>query len=93
MNPTSDRHWGLGLGLAVLWAAVLYLGTMWRHIGMGDTALLLVTAGTATTLDIVSPDGLFAGGLILPGITLMMRMRHVRAMAMPDDNTARNDTT
>ena len=41
MNPTSDRHWGLGLGLAVLWAAVLYLGTMGRHIGMGDTALLL----------------------------------------------------
>ena len=41
-------------------------------------------------------NGLLAAFTIylgLRGITLMMRMRHVRAMAMPDDNTARNDTT
>jgi type III pantothenate kinase len=39
--------------------------------------LLIVTAGTATTLDIVlaQPEGgaRFAGGLILPGLDLMMR--------------------
>ena len=41
-------------------------------------------------------NGLLAAFTIylgLRGITLMMRMRHVRAMAMPDDNTDRNDTT
>ncbi|MEC7588338.1 MAG: MATE family efflux transporter, partial [Pseudomonadota bacterium] len=41
-------------------------------------------------------NGLLAAFTIylgLRGITLMMRMRHVRAMAMPDDNTARNDKT
>ena len=41
-------------------------------------------------------NGLLAAFTIylgLRGITLMVRMRYVRAMAMPDDNTARNDTT
>jgi len=49
-----------------------------------DTALLLVTAGTATTLDIVAPDGLFAGGLILPGLTLMMRSLSRNTAQLPE---------
>ena len=36
-----------------------------------DTALLVVTCGTATTVDAIEADGLFAGGLILPGFGLM----------------------
>jgi len=34
-------------------------------------ALLLATCGTATTIDAVSADGLFVGGMILPGLGLM----------------------
>lgn len=36
-------------------------------------AALVVMAGTATTVDTLSADGLFRGGLILPGIELMRR--------------------
>lgn len=36
-------------------------------------AALVVMAGTATTVDTLTADGLFRGGLILPGIDLMRR--------------------
>ena len=35
------------------------------------SACLVVVAGTATTIDLLDADGLFRGGLILPGIVLM----------------------
>jgi type III pantothenate kinase len=38
-----------------------------------DEALLVVTCGTATTVDAVTPDGTFLGGMILPGLDLMAR--------------------
>ena len=41
------------------------------HALFPDTALLVVTCGTATTIDAIAPDGLFRGGLILPGFGLM----------------------
>ena len=34
-------------------------------------ALVVATCGTATTVDAVSPDGRFVGGMILPGLALM----------------------
>lgn len=55
-QPGTDRRIG-AVGTRYLWS---------------DTALLLVTADAAITLDIVTPDGLFAGGLILSGLILMM---------------------
>ena len=36
-----------------------------------DQRLLVVTCGTATTIDALDTDGLFIGGLILPGLGLM----------------------
>jgi type III pantothenate kinase len=36
-----------------------------------DQALLIATCGTATTIDGVSADGVFTGGMILPGLKLM----------------------
>lgn len=36
-----------------------------------DRALLVVTCGTATTVDAISADGIFTGGMILPGLKLM----------------------
>jgi type III pantothenate kinase len=36
-----------------------------------DAALIVATCGTATTIDAITPDGVFLGGLILPGLGLM----------------------
>lgn len=46
----------------------------------GSAACIVVNAGTAVTIDALDVDGVFQGGLILPGIRLM-----VQALA---DNTA-----
>lgn len=34
-------------------------------------AALVVTAGTATTIDIISAEGVFSGGMIIPGLKMM----------------------
>ena len=49
------------------WAALI---GAW-HLRQG--ASLVVNAGTATTVDMLGADGLFRGGLILPGVDLMKR--------------------
>ncbi len=46
-------------------------------------ALLIVTCGTATTIDAVSPDGLFAGGMILPGLGLMATSLALNTAQLP----------
>lgn len=48
------------------WVSAIGAHTLWP-----DTSLLVVTAGTATTLDVITADGLFRGGMILPGLSLM----------------------
>lgn len=47
------------------WAALIGA----HHLFHGDC--LVVNAGTATTIDVLDRKGVFQGGLILPGITLM----------------------
>jgi type III pantothenate kinase len=49
------------------WAALV--GARAVHCG----AALVVTAGTATTVDVLDAAGVFQGGLILPGFELMRR--------------------
>ncbi len=52
-----------------------WVGSIGAHRWLPGETLLLVTAGTATTLDIVTAtaDGArFEGGLILPGLALML---------------------
>jgi type III pantothenate kinase len=36
-----------------------------------DQAIIVATCGTATTIDAISADGVFLGGMILPGLALM----------------------
>ncbi len=70
-NPSqlgTDR-WVSAIGAHALWPA---------------TPLLVVTAGTATTLDVVSADGEFRGGMILPGLTLMLQSLARRTAQLPD---------
>jgi type III pantothenate kinase len=47
------------------WAALIGA----RHLQLGPC--LVVMAGTATTVDVLDGDGVFQGGLILPGLALM----------------------
>lgn len=47
------------------WAALIGA----RRLHHGDC--LVVMSGTATTIDVLSADGRFPGGLILPGLTMM----------------------
>lgn len=48
------------------WAALIGARALHPH------ACLVVTAGTATTVDLLSSEGDFLGGLILPGVDLML---------------------
>lgn len=41
------------------------------HALFPDRPLVVATCGTATTIDAVNADGLFVGGMILPGLGLM----------------------
>ena len=93
-------HW------VALLAPVAFMAFQMDGIFIGATrsremrnAMILAFAGFLLAVLVAGGYGLngllaaFTIYLGLRGITLMMRMRHVRAMAMPDDNTARNDTT
>lgn len=57
------------------WLALLSLHAHARHAAARQrrAARLMVTFGTATTIDALTPDGRFPGGLIVPGIDLMRR--------------------
>lgn len=46
--------------------------------------VLVVVCGTATTIDFVNPAGHFTGGVILPGVGLMIRSLHEGTAALPD---------
>lgn len=48
-----------------------------------EGALIVVDSGTATTFDIIGPDGGFEGGIICPGINLSMRALHEAAAQLP----------
>lgn len=46
-------------------------------------ALILVDFGTATTFDVVGPDGSYHGGVISPGINLSLEALHRAAARLP----------
>ena len=45
--------------------------------------LIVVDFGTATTFDVVSPDGAYIGGVIAPGVNLSLEALHMAAAALP----------
>lgn len=51
------------------WAALIGARSL-----MGNRACLIVDAGTAITIDILTPQGKHQGGLIVPGIEMMRRV-------------------
>jgi type III pantothenate kinase len=46
--------------------------------------VLVVVCGTATTIDFVNAAGVFTGGVIMPGVGLMIRSLHEGTAALPD---------
>ena len=63
------------------WAALIGA----RHM-LGERAAMVVVCGTATTLDFLAADGLFKGGMIMPGLGLMLRSLHEGTAALPDQD-------
>ncbi len=61
------------------WAALIGA----RHL-LGRRPAMVVVCGTATTIDFLAVDGLFKGGVIMPGVGLMLRSLHEGTAALPD---------
>lgn len=61
------------------WVSAIGARALWP-----DTPLLVVTAGTATTLDVITAEGLFRGGMILPGLSLMTQSLARGTAQLPD---------
>jgi type III pantothenate kinase len=53
---------------------------------VGARAAMVVVCGTATTLDFLSANGVFKGGMIMPGLGLMLRSLHEGTAALPDQD-------
>lgn len=53
-----------------------------------DQPLLVVTCGTATTIDALSRDGVFLGGMILPGLGLMAKALAGNTAQLPEIGAA-----
>lgn len=49
-----------------------------------DQPLIVVTSGTATTIDALAPDGIFMGGMILPGLKLMAESLAQNTAQLPE---------
>ena len=47
---------------------------------------MVVVCGTATTIDFLTADGVFKGGMIMPGLGLMLRSLHEGTAALPDQD-------
>lgn len=52
---------------------------------------IVLDCGTATTFDIVSPQGHYAGGLILPGMEISLAALCERAAKLPEVSLARSE--
>lgn len=54
--------------------------------------VIVLDCGTATTFDVVSPQGHYAGGLIIPGMELALEALYQRAAKLPEVSITRSDT-
>ncbi|ATX82425.1 type III pantothenate kinase [Mariprofundus ferrinatatus] len=52
--------------------------------------VIVLDCGTATTFDIVSPSGHYAGGLILPGIEISLKALCERAAKLPEVSVSKS---
>ena len=71
-----------GIGLPEPVGADRLVAAIGAH-SLYEGPLLVIDSGTATTFDIVGPDGGFEGGIIAPGINLSMKALHDAAAQLP----------
>lgn len=62
------------------WAALIG-----AHQSSSGTTKIVVMAGTALTIDALSADGHFLGGIIVPGLGVMRQALHLRTAQLPDE--------
>jgi BirA family biotin operon repressor/biotin-[acetyl-CoA-carboxylase] ligase len=72
------------LGLDRLALLESHLAHRRRQTPVSRAAAVIVSAGTATTIDVILPNGIHAGGLILPGIATALESLHTRAALLPE---------
>lgn len=63
------------------------------HALFPDRALIVATCGTATTVDAVTADGAFIGGMILPGLGVMATSLALNTAQLPQIQTISEVTT
>ncbi len=56
------------------------------------TPVIVMDCGTATTFDVISPEGRYAGGLIVPGMGLSLDALSRRAARLPQIRPVRTET-
>jgi type III pantothenate kinase len=61
------------------WAALIG-----ARAALGERSALVVVCGTATTMDVLTAEGEFVGGCIMPGLGLMQRALHQNTATLPD---------
>jgi type III pantothenate kinase len=68
-----------------------WAGLIGAHAAYPGEALLIATLGTATTLEALTADGRFVGGMIAPGWSLMMRSlgEHTAQLPTLEDDSVR----
>ena len=68
-----------------------WAGLIGAHAAYPGEALLIATLGTATTLEALTRDGRFVGGMIAPGWSLMMRSlgEHTAQLPTLEDEAVR----
>lgn len=59
-----------------------YLACLGAHTRSGK-AVVVIDAGTACTIDYMDPDGIFRGGVIMPGFQMVMNCFHSTAPELP----------
>ncbi len=60
------------------------------HTTYGE-ALIILDFGTATTFDVIDPDGAYLGGIIAPGVNLSLEALHAAAAQLPRIAISRPD--
>ena len=56
-----------------------------NHVREPNRAAIIVDLGSAITVDVVSPEGAFAGGVIMPGVGMSARALHEQTALLPHD--------
>ena len=64
-----------------------------NQIRQANQPAIVADLGTANTVDLITADGAFAGGAILPGVTMSARVLHESTSSLPHLSTSELETS